>query len=180
MIIKTKYRALRMQYLTAFVILWSVLGLFSALLLSSAGPVYYDQVVGGLSPYEPLMDALKNTDAQFNGDFFRVQALGLQDKLWLYHNGQQTNIGSGISVMPSMHVAQTTLLFLLARGINENLGRAMFAFLITIMIGSVHLGWHYALDGYLSVILTVILWKLSGFLIYKVNGVDKIRGAYYG
>ncbi|MDF4804113.1 phosphatase PAP2 family protein, partial [Vibrio parahaemolyticus] len=33
------------------------------------------------------------------------------------------------------------------------------AFAVIIQIGSVHLGWHYAVDGYASTLTTFTLWK---------------------
>ena len=41
-------------------------------------------------------------------------------------------------------------------------------FLLSIQVGSVHLGWHYAVDGYASMILTVLLWWGIG----KLLGLD--------
>jgi hypothetical protein len=36
---------------------------------------------------------------------------------------------------------------------------------VLIMIGSVHLGWHYAVDGYASVLTIPLIWKLSGMIV---------------
>jgi len=35
------------------------------------------------------------------------------------------------------------------------------------MVGSVHLGWHYAVDGYLSIVLTVLLWRVVGHFVAR-------------
>ena len=39
----------------------------------------------------------------------------------------------------------------------------MFTFLI--FLGSIHLGWHYAIDGYFGAALAVVCWWLTGRLI---------------
>jgi hypothetical protein len=31
-----------------------------------------------------------------------------------------------------------------------------------ILVGSVHLGWHYALDGYASIVAVIVLWHAVG------------------
>jgi hypothetical protein len=33
---------------------------------------------------------------------------------------------------------------------------------VLILIGSVHLGWHYAIDGYASIIGVLVLWWAAG------------------
>ena len=35
------------------------------------------------------------------------------------------------------------------------------------MIGSVHLGWHYAVDDYASALTILPLWKLSGIIVER-------------
>ena len=48
--------------------------------------------------------------------------------------------------MPSMHVALATLYYLMARKLDRRLGAFFLVFLVIIMIGSVHLAYHYAVQ----------------------------------
>jgi hypothetical protein len=41
----------------------------------------------------------------------------------------------------------------------------MTAYALMIWIGSVHLGWHYATDGLVGVLMMLGLWKAAGHLI---------------
>jgi membrane-associated phospholipid phosphatase len=49
-----------------------------------------------------------------------------------------------------------------------------WAFASTILFGSIYTGWHYAVDGYLSAILSTAIWLLlSRFYrlpIFKTSG----------
>lgn len=66
--------------------------------------------------------------------------------------------------MPSMHVALVALYFFALRK-KSNLTRWIVGgFALAILIGSVHLGYHYAIDGYVSILVTGLLWWLSGRL----------------
>jgi hypothetical protein len=34
-----------------------------------------------------------------------------------------------------------------------------------ILIATVHLGWHYAIDGYVGILGTLLIWRLTGRLL---------------
>lgn len=34
-----------------------------------------------------------------------------------------------------------------------------------ILVGSVHLAWHYAVDGYAAIALALTCWRLAGFIV---------------
>ncbi|MDJ0943767.1 MAG: phosphatase PAP2 family protein [Kiloniellales bacterium] len=151
---------LRMQYLLSTVLIWSLLGSLAATLLSSAGPCYYGAVTGKADPFSPLMAYLRAA-----AESHYVPAVAVQDMLWAdYQAGRLIGAG-GISAMPSLHVASSFLFVLLGWRTNRILGWATTVFFLFILIGSVHLGWHYAIDGYLAVALAWPLWLLAGRLL---------------
>ncbi|MFM5923264.1 MAG: hypothetical protein ACKOPG_03635, partial [Novosphingobium sp.] len=57
------------------------------------------------------------------------------------------------------------LFYLAAREISPRAGRVMFALFVVIWIGSVHLAYHYWIDGLVSAIAVYGLWRLSGAFI---------------
>ena len=68
-----------------------------------------------------------------------------------------------------MHVAMAFLFWLGIRKVSRVAGWFFFAFLIAIWIGSVHLAYHYAVDGLVSVIATAIIWKASGAIAARLG-----------
>ena len=54
---------------------------------------------------------------------------------------------------------------LAAYRIHRKFGHIMLAFLICILVGSVHLAWHYAVDAYAGIIIAIILWKFTAALL---------------
>ena len=158
----TRDPRLRLQFLLAFVLTWVLLGSLLATLLSSGGPVYYGRLTGLADPYLPLMDYLRSAN-----EVGLVWALKVQDALWESHMLGAYDFGSGISAMPSIHVSSAVLWALLAWRVDRRLGIAFTLYAVVIMIGSVHLAWHYAIDGYLSAVLTVLIWRLCGWWVAR-------------
>lgn len=155
----------RIRFFISFILTWVFVGSLGAVAFSSAGPVYYGELVAGPNPFTDLMVRLHEIDAAGQGTMFgEVLALQLQDLLWALHLRGEVGIGSGISAMPSMHVAMTTLFAMVAWQRSKALGWIMISYASLIMVGSVHLGWHYAIDGYLGALMVIPIWKLSGYL----------------
>ncbi len=151
-------RSLRLQFLLTYALCWILLGTVLAYWLSSAGPCYYGLVEGAPDPFAPLMGYLYGVHAQVP-----LNALQVQEWLWSGYAG----LGpfEGISAMPSLHVALPVLYALVGFRVNRwlGVGFAIYAFLI--LLGSVHLGWHYAIDGYVSVLAVIAIWKLVGYFL---------------
>ncbi|HUT49110.1 MAG TPA: phosphatase PAP2 family protein [Alphaproteobacteria bacterium] len=158
----TNQPRLRTQYLYSSILTWIILGTVLATALASAGPVYYGRVVGGTDPFAPLMRRLYEINAVWE---IWTLPLPIQEKLWAIHESKESVLGSGISAMPSLHVATTTLAMILAWKFNKVAGIVMSLFVVMIQIGSVHLGWHYAIDGYLSFALVFLIWFGVGRVI---------------
>ena len=151
-------RELRRQFLVTYVLAWVVIGTLLATAFSSAGPAFYGRVTGLADPFAPLMQYLARAH-----ETYPVWALGVQDLLWDAYTGKLTgSMVNGISAMPSMHVATSTLFAIVGWRTSRRLGMVLTAFAIVIQLGSVHLGWHYAIDGYASAALAVGLWTAVG------------------
>lgn len=150
---------LRMQFLLSFVLCWILIGTVAATALSSAGPVYYERVTGAASGFAPLMDYLRAAN-----ETYPVLALDVHEMLWADYVSGETGLGGGISAMPSMHVSTVTLFAFVGWRTNRALGIGFTAFAALILLGSVHLAWHYAIDGYVAALLTLAIWRFGGAL----------------
>lgn len=158
--VDTRRPRLRMQYLITFLLLWILVGNLGATLLSSAGPVYYGRVTGLPDPYAPLMAYLHGA-----AQVVSVPALEVQDLLWrAYHDGLDIP-GAGISAMPSMHLAIAFSFVLLGFATSRMFGVVFSVFAAVILIGSVHLGWHYAIDGYAAILVAWAIWRAVGWFL---------------
>ena len=151
---------LRMRYLLTYLLTWSLVGSLGAVLLSSAGPCFFGFVVGGEDPYAPLLAYLKSA-----GEVYPNWQLVIQDYLWENYSEGNLATASGITAMPSMHVAVAALQALLGWQISRRAGILLTAYCGVILIGSVHLGWHYAIDGYVSILAVIVIWKAVGWAL---------------
>lgn len=145
-------RAVRSQYVWTALIIWPLLGNLVAGALMSAGPVFYDRIVG-----DPRFENLMAHIAQHANYQEFAQAY-----LWKFYVSGEAGAGVAISAFPSMHLANATLLVLLASRVHRWLLWAAVAFCGLILFGSVYLGWHYAVDGYFSIAATVLIWNVVG------------------
>lgn len=152
-------RRLRSQFLMTLILSWSIIGNGFAMLLSSAGPCFVAMVHGN-PHFDPLMTQLRAVDALYPLAALKVQA-GLISMQLAHGNG----LGSGISAMPSIHVHTAFLFALWASKVSRPAGIIFGIFCALIMIGSVLTGYHYAVDGYAAIGMTVLLWWLSGLFL---------------
>ena len=113
-------------------------------------------------PFQPLMDYLRKADTAFP-----VWALNVQDMLWDRYQTGGLEVGNGISAMPSMHVSSAFLFAVVGWRTNRAVGIALTIFLFFIIIGSVHLAWHYAIDDYVAIVGTWIIWRGVNFLLER-------------
>jgi PAP2 superfamily len=154
---------LRTQYLLAYALSWIVSGTLLAYLLPAAGPCYYSDFAGGAPTFTALMEGLRGHEEVLIAQGERgLSALRNQSALLNHFNSGHLAMGGGISAMPSMHNALAVLFALGGMRLNRRLGIAMWVYALMIWIGSIHLGWHYAIDGVAALVLTLGIWALSG------------------
>ena len=152
--------ALRSRFLLGFTLTWFVGTCVLGTLLSSVGPCFYGRLLTGPDPYAPLMSWLANAD-----QVHPIWSLTIMDALWKnYETG--TGVINGISAMPSMHVGAAFLFAMLGFASGNRWAALMLsAFAALIFLGSIHLGWHYAIDGYLGVAVAVVCWWGAGKIV---------------
>jgi hypothetical protein len=158
--------ALRHRFFGALMLIYTVGGFLIATAFSSAGPCYYARLGFG-DTYQPLMDALHAAARDVP-----VWALATQEELWRGYLDPSSG-SAGITAFPSLHVATSMLLALYWQRRSAVAGRLLWGFAGTIYIGSIVLGWHYAVDGIAAALITIPCWKISARLFGRFGAIDK-------
>lgn len=114
--------------------------------LPSAGPVFYEALGHG-SRFRDLPVA----------HWVRITT----HYLWIDYQHGTGRPGAGISAFPSVHVATALWMALAFRSYVPRLQPVGWAFFGLVLVGSVYLGWHYALDGIASVLIGTLAWRAA-------------------
>lgn len=140
-----------MRTVILYAVAWALIGNVLAFAGLSVGPVYYDRLLGG-ARFADLTLVLKESGVASS-------SLGeTQQILWDIYTGKIPKIGSGISAFPSVHVsiATVTAIYLCER--SKWLFPIAAAFLFMTFYLSVYTGYHYAVDGYASILVVFAVW----------------------
>jgi hypothetical protein len=147
------------QALTAYFLVMAC-GALGQYLGASAGPIFY-----GLLHF---------------GDRFQDIPVGpwgvaTRDYLWSDYLRGGGRVGGGISAMPSMHVAIALWMALANRAFLPRLQIVSWAYFLVILVGSVHLGWHYAVDGLVACAFTLAAWWLAASVPILAKAPGRLR-----
>ena len=138
---------LRTRFFLAYFSLWMVGGLL-AVLVPSIGPIYThpEWFVQNEMPWARFIQ--------------RMLWSGYQQLMMnpaLFH----ARVYEGIAAFPSLHVGLVALFALFVRHVHRTAGHLMWCYVVLMQVGSVHLGWHYAVDGYVGMLLAYLLYRLA-------------------
>lgn len=145
----------RTRFFLCFMLTWLAGGTVMAFYYSSAGPCFFERMGFAPDPYAPLMAHLNAVNATLP-----IWALDVQNALWDGYLGKGEL--EGISAMPSMHCSSALLFAMAGFRASRLAGWLLSIHAGLILLGSVYLGWHYAVDGYAAFAFTWICWKLCG------------------
>lgn len=113
--------------------------------MPSAGPIFYERLGFGHRfaelPSRPWAELTSNY-------------------LWSSYLDDASRIGSGISAFPSLHVAGAAWVAAVVSSYSRRLAPVAWAYFVLILMGSIYLGWHYALDGLAGMLITIFVWRL--------------------
>ena len=161
---REKDTPLRQQFFIAYFMCWALGTDLLGTIFSSAGPCFYGFLVPGPDPYAGLMSYLHETDK-----IYPIWAVGTQNMLWESYSSSK-GLVSGISAMPSMHVGTSVVFFLCARASGVRwLAWLTGIFVILILVGSVMLAWHYAVDGYAGALVALFCWWIAGLWVKRTS-----------
>ncbi len=151
-------RKRRLRFMWVFMFSWILLGSLMGVIFSAAGPVFYHDFFPNTA--DPYKDFVAYIDAHGPTEFpiayhSRFLLLG-----WTT-NGKMVN-PNAVAAFPSLHLAIAWLMVLYGWNIRRGLGIAAVVFAVLIYFSTILFGYHYAIDGYVSVILVSLLWWLMG------------------
>lgn len=156
-----KRPALRSQALLAMIACWAVLGTWGAAALASAGPCFVGPLrLAAVDSFAPQAAYLRAANAQLP-----IWEFAEQNRLLAAAASGKPVLGSGISAMPSMHVAVAMLMMLVGWRFGRLAGIVGTAYLAIVVTGSIHLGWHYAMDGLAGAAGAGLLWLAAGAVV---------------
>ena len=150
------FTACARRFFITYMIAWWIGGGVLALYFSSAGPCYYRPHRPPNDPFAAQMAYLYGVNARLP-----IWALDAQQLLWDGYTGKLPR-AIGISAFPSMHNAMATIFALVGFRLHRWLGILFTVNLAVILFGSVHLGWHYAVDGYAGILIALAAWWAMG------------------
>ena len=146
-------RANRDTALVALFITIGALGTVGQYALPSGGPIFFERL------------GLGDRFADMVPMFGSHQVAG---KLWAAYEGHYIAFATGISAFPSIHVATSAWIALTFRN------WLAYAYLAVIFLGSIVLGWHYALDGIAGIFGAVLCYGLAQ-LKFELSATELAR-----
>lgn len=150
---------IRRQFFLTYVLSWTLIGGAMATWLASVGPCFVGPMLGN-STFDAQMAYLYAANEQVP-----IMVLPVQEMLLDRYANANSGLGSGITAMPSMHCAIAFLYWIAVRRIDSRWGAFFGVFFFITWISSVHLAYHYAVDGLVSLLAVAAIWWLSQRII---------------
>lgn len=125
--------------------LWSLVGPLVHSLVPAAGPIFFEQMGYG-DRFSDLHNVSETKD--------------VADYLWTIYSSEGFGPGSGISAMPSLHIATTAWMMIAIHIFAPRLTVPVAFSGLLIFLLSIALGWHYAVDGIVGAACAIACYRL--------------------
>jgi PAP2 superfamily len=149
---------------------WFFLGFIGALIGASAGSCFLGNLNLPLAP--ELAGLMPRLHAVSNSMDTVVQAVEWQEMLWQGCQTETYSFGLAISAMPLLHNAIAVLYVFMVFRFGRTAGWLFAAYALIMFIGSIRLGWHYAVDGIFAAIGIWAIWHIVNWW-YKSSGYEE-------
>ncbi|MDJ0642215.1 MAG: phosphatase PAP2 family protein [Erythrobacter sp.] len=159
----------RRQFFMTYMLSWALIGGLMATWLASVGPCFLSPLLGN-PHFDAQMEYLYAANEQVP-----IMVLNVQELLLEWHGKSANGLGSGITAMPSMHCAIAFLYWIAVRRISAKWGAFFGVFFFVTWISSVHLAYHYAVDGLVSLLAVAAIWWASERIIAAWDGFLESR-----
>ena len=154
-------RIVRFRLMVSWFGAWVLIGTVAAWVFASAGPCYYNALVGPDASYAELQRHLAVIARSAAAEGHPIGTLRFQTILLKAFRLHEYEPAGGISAMPSMHVAMATLMAIAGFCHSRMWGLLMTVYALLIWIASIHFGWHYFIDGPVAAVMMIGVWKLT-------------------
>lgn len=152
----------RLRHTMAFAMLTIVPTSLVAALLPAVGPCF-DLFYHGNQQFVEMTNTLAAQQATLIAQGHPgLESLAAQAKLQSLLGAPSIADGGGIAALPSMHNALSTLFLCFLVGFSRRWLWVALPYAALILFGSVHLGWHYAIDGVVGIALAFLMWRIAG------------------
>jgi hypothetical protein len=133
----------RNALIISYFLLWSLFGLTGQALLPSAGPIFNHRM--------GLADTVRSIG----------YAQTASDYLWQAFEERRIDVATGISAMPSLHIATMTWSVISFAAFKSKATFAMAGVALWMWLASIALGWHYAADGLVGGLMAIASFWLA-------------------
>ncbi len=140
----------RSAILISYFLLWTLAGPIIHSLVPATGPIFYAQMGYG---------------DRFAAIPLPADMTQMANYLWTNFTQASFGPGTGISAMPSLHIATMMWMLIAVRILAPRWLPLMAAFGLLIFLLSISLGWHYAVDGLAGAAAAFGCYKLSFALL---------------
>ena len=142
----------RSAVLLSYFVLWTIVGPLVHMIMPAAGPLFYERMGYG-ARYAAVSSSAE------------IKQVG--NYLWDIYSTKRFGAASGISAMPSMHVAMSTWTVIAFRQFAPRFAGVAISGWVVITALSIALGWHYACDGIAG---SVLAFATYGAIRYALRG----------